>query len=98
MFIEKNENGEVIITTGGSLKSDLVKYICRKDNRYNDKALYTLDNVTLEKIKKLTVEGVFVAYVEINYRLKNIVQKSLNLSNIERFVTLREDGKIKFNK
>jgi hypothetical protein len=98
MFIEKNENGEVIITTGGSLKSDLVKYICRKDNRYNDKALYTLDNVTLEKIKKLTVEGVFVAYVEINYRLKNIVQKGLNLSNIERFVTLREDGKIKFNK
>ncbi len=98
MFIEKNENGEITITTCGSLKSDLVKYICRKDNRYNDKALYALDNITLEKIKKLTVEGIFVAYVEINYRSKKIVQKGLNLSNIKNFVELKQDGTVRYIK
>ena len=100
MIIERDDkkNTTTIYTAGTSAKTTLVKDICKKNKNYNDKALFQLDNITLEKIKRLTCEGFFVAYADLQYSTKKLSVKGLNLSNISKLVAIKLDGSVRYIK
>jgi hypothetical protein len=97
MIIERDDKKKTttIYTSRVSYKTELVQDICKKNKNYNDKALYQLDNATLETIRKLTYNGVFVAYRELAHSLKKLFVKGLNPSNIANSVELKDDGSVK---
>jgi hypothetical protein len=100
MIIERNDkkNTTTIYTAKVSYKTELVQDICRKNKNYYDKALYQLDNATLEIVRKLTYSDVFVTYVELAHSSKKLFVKGLNLSNIAKLAEVKSDGSVRFIK
>lgn len=98
MIIKRNDKTHevTIYTSGTSLKTELVRDICRRNRNYNDKSLFYFDNHTLEVIRKLTMEGFFVAYAELNHSTKKLFVKGLNLSDVPKSIALNDDYTIRY--